>query len=183
MKGGSTGNPIAQKQSREIMVGLHSSAMALSPNGRWIVVANAGSDTLSVIDTATDQVVETIWTRQNPGDLFGANPNALAFDESGRNARQFVMAPKTRVGVAKLHPGESKLAGLIPVGSVSGCCDPTTSDEACSTWRTSKESPRKSKKIKQAEVWVLLSPIPRFALPVTSAFGKRTRNTHTCRVA
>ncbi len=68
----------------EIRVGLHSSALALSPDGRHLVVANAGSDTLSVIDTRTDHVVETIWTRQNPADLFGASPNALAFDKSGR---------------------------------------------------------------------------------------------------
>ena len=56
-----------QLRSREILTGLHASAMALSPNGRWLVVANAGSDTLSVIDTRSDAVVETIWARQNPG--------------------------------------------------------------------------------------------------------------------
>ena len=38
----------------EILTGLHACALALSPNGRWLVVANAGSDTLSVIDTRTD---------------------------------------------------------------------------------------------------------------------------------
>ena len=68
----------------EILTGLHASALALSPDGRWLVVANAGSDTLSVIDTRTDQIVETICARQNPADLFGAQPNALAFDKSGR---------------------------------------------------------------------------------------------------
>jgi YVTN family beta-propeller protein len=67
----------------DLLTGLHASAMALSPNGRHLVVANAASDTLSVIDTRTDGVVETIWTRQKPGDLFGAAPNALAFDRSG----------------------------------------------------------------------------------------------------
>ena len=54
------------------------------PDGKYFVVANAAGDTLSVIDTRTDQIVETIWTRQNPGDLFGAAPNALAFDRSGK---------------------------------------------------------------------------------------------------
>ena len=48
------------------------------------MVANAGSDTLSVIDTRTDKIVETICARQNPGDLFGAQPDALAFDKSGK---------------------------------------------------------------------------------------------------
>src|SRR6185369_10429287 len=63
---------------KTIMTGLHSSALALAPGGKYAVVANAGSDTLSVIDTARDEVIETIWTRQNPADLFGASPNAVA---------------------------------------------------------------------------------------------------------
>ena len=70
--------------TREILTGLHASAMALSPNGRHLVVCNAGSDTLSVIDTRTDEIIETLWARQKPSDLFGAQPNALAFDSSGK---------------------------------------------------------------------------------------------------
>jgi len=45
----------------ELMVGLHPSAMALSSEGRYLVVANAASDTLSIIDTAIDRVSETVW--------------------------------------------------------------------------------------------------------------------------
>ncbi len=105
--------------SREIVTGLHASALALAPNGRWLVVANAGSDTLSVIDTRTDQVVETIWTRQSPEDLFGAQPNALAFDSSGKTL--FVCnGTQNAVAVVDFRPGESKLRGLIPVGWFPG---------------------------------------------------------------
>ena len=76
--------------------------MALSPNGRWLVVANAGSDTLSVIDTRNDRVVETICARQNPADLFGAQPNALAFDKSGK--RLFVCnGTQNAVAVVRLR--------------------------------------------------------------------------------
>jgi DNA-binding beta-propeller fold protein YncE len=39
-------------KATEIITGRHACAMALSPNGRWLVVANAGEDTLTVIDTA-----------------------------------------------------------------------------------------------------------------------------------
>lgn len=103
----------------EILVGLHSCAMALSPDRRWLVVANAGRDTLSVIDTRTDQIVETIWARQNPADLFGAQPNALAFDRSG--ARLFVCnGTQNAVAVVEFNPGKSKLLGLIPVGWFPG---------------------------------------------------------------
>ena len=91
----------------------------MSPNGRWLVVANAGSDTLSVIDTRTDKIVETICARQNPADLFGAQPNALAFDKSGKT---LFVCNGTQNAVAVFHfkPGKSKLLGLIPVGWFPG---------------------------------------------------------------
>ena len=109
----------------EIPTGLHASAMALSPNGRWLVVANAGSDTLSVINTRSDRVRETICARQNPADLFGAQPNAMAFDRSG--SRLFVCnGTQNAVGVFDFVPGKSRLLGLIPVGWFPGAvvCDP-----------------------------------------------------------
>ena len=102
-----------------ILTGLHACAMALSPNGRWLVVANTGSDTLSVIDTHTDKIVETICARQNPADLFGAQPNALAFDKSGKTL--FVCnGTQNAVAVFRFKPGDSKLLGLIPVGWFPG---------------------------------------------------------------
>ena len=112
-------NPDAQPAKLEILTGLHASALALSPNGKHLVVANAGSDTLSVIDTHTDAVVETFCARQNPGDLFGANPTALAFDASGR--KLFVCnGTQNAVGVFQFSPGGSHWQGLIPVGWFPG---------------------------------------------------------------
>ena len=103
----------------EILTGAGACAIATSPNGRWVVVANSGSDTLSVIDTRTDKVVETICARQNPADLFGAQPNALAFDQSG--ARLFVCnGSQNAVAVFDFNPGKSTLRGLIPVGWFPG---------------------------------------------------------------
>ena len=103
----------------EIITGLQASAIASSPNGRWVVVANSGSDSLSVIDTRTDQIVETICARQSPADLFGAQPNALAFDKSG--GRLFVCnGTQNAVAVFDFKPGQSSLRGLIPVGWFPG---------------------------------------------------------------
>jgi DNA-binding beta-propeller fold protein YncE len=99
----------------EIPVGLHPCALALSPNGRWLVVANACSDTLTVLDARTDTVVETICARQRPDDLFGAQPNALAFDKSGK--KLFVgNGTQNAVAVFDFQPRQSALLGLIPVG-------------------------------------------------------------------
>jgi YVTN family beta-propeller protein len=99
----------------EILTGVHACALAVSPNGRYLVVANAGSDTLTVIDTRKDKIVETICARQDPSDLFGAQPNALAFDKRGKTL--FVCnGTQNAVAVFQFKPGESKLLGLIPVG-------------------------------------------------------------------
>lgn len=103
----------------EILTGLHACALALSPNGHYVAVANAGSDTVSIIDTRTEQLVEKICARQNPGDLFGAQPNALAFDGSGK--KLFVCnGTQNAVGVIQFQPGASKLLGLVPVGWFPG---------------------------------------------------------------
>lgn len=105
----------------EVIVGLHASALAVSPDGACVVVANTGSDTLNVIDTRSDQVIEKIWARQNPGDLFGAQPNAVAFDPSGR--RLYVCnGTQNAVAVVEFEPkaNASKVVGLIPVGWFPG---------------------------------------------------------------
>jgi YVTN family beta-propeller protein len=115
----------ADKVLREILTGKHTCALALSPKGRYLVAANADSDTLSVIDTRSNVVVETICARQDPGDLFGASPNALAFDKNGK--RLFVCnGTQNAVAVIDFKPGDSKLRGLIPGGWFPGAitCDP-----------------------------------------------------------
>jgi YVTN family beta-propeller protein len=76
-----------QRPPLEILTGLHANALAVSPNGRYLVVANAGSDTLSVIDTRYNSAVETIWARQDPGDLFGAQPGENCMFAMGHKMR------------------------------------------------------------------------------------------------
>jgi DNA-binding beta-propeller fold protein YncE len=99
----------------EIVVGPHACALALAPNGKSLVVASAGNDLLSVIDTRSDHVVETFTARQNPGDPFGAQPDALAFDSSGKTL-YCANASQNAIAVFHFAPRESKLLGLIPVG-------------------------------------------------------------------
>jgi YVTN family beta-propeller protein len=105
----------------EIITGLHASALAVPPDRRYVVCANAGSDNLSVIDPRTDRVIETIWVKAKPDDLFGASPNALAFDRKGRT---LYAANGTQNAVAVVHfepeGHDSKLTGLIPVGWFPG---------------------------------------------------------------
>lgn len=114
--GGNGAHPVA-----EVLTGMHASGLAVSPNGRWVVCANATSDTLSVIDTRSGKVAETIWARVNPSDLLGAGPNAVTFAPDGRTL-YVANGSQNAVGVVHFEPQdrESRLTGLIPVGWYPG---------------------------------------------------------------
>src|SRR5262245_19338998 len=64
-----------------IAVGLHPTAMLASD--RALFVANTNSDTVSVIDTSKDKVVQTIETRPWPSSKVGYQPNSLALTSDG----------------------------------------------------------------------------------------------------
>lgn len=119
---------------KEILTGVHASGLALTPNERHVLVPNAGSDTVTVIDTRTDTVVEQIPLAWHPGDLFGASPNAIATDATGRtlyvcngtqnavavialqaNAKWLGIVPRKWFGASA-----STLRGLIPTGWFPG---------------------------------------------------------------
>jgi YVTN family beta-propeller protein len=74
-----TSNPSAAVGS--IAVGLHPSAMY--ENGNALFVANTNSDTVSVIDTSTDQVVQTIETKPWPSSAVGYEPDGIALTKDG----------------------------------------------------------------------------------------------------
>ena len=107
---------------RETVTGRHASALAVSPDHRHVVCANAASDTLSILDASTGDLVDTVWTKRTPADLFGASPDALAFDPDG--SRLYVCnASQNAVAVIAWDPdekGDTRLLGLIPVGWYPG---------------------------------------------------------------
>ena len=65
-------DPAQGRTIKEIVVGPHSSGLAVSPDGRFVCVANANADTVSVIEVARDEVVETISTRPVADLLLGS---------------------------------------------------------------------------------------------------------------
>jgi hypothetical protein len=101
----------------EVLTGRHASGLALSPDQRFLVCANAADDTLSVLDTRSDRVVETLWVKPSPAEPFGASPNALAFDAAGRFL-YVANGTQNAVAVIRFDPRrrKSKLEGLLPVG-------------------------------------------------------------------
>jgi YVTN family beta-propeller protein len=90
-------------------------------------VANANSDTISVIDTSTDQVIETISVVANRSRPFGSAPNALAV--SADDAMLYVangtdnavciisLTPSTPPG---LSGSGTRVAGYVPTGWYPG---------------------------------------------------------------
>ena len=71
----------ARAELRTIEVGLHPSGMTFNSDKSRLFVANANSDTVSVIDTESDQVVETISVIPERGRPFGSAPNALTLSK------------------------------------------------------------------------------------------------------
>ncbi|MCA9233942.1 MAG: phosphoesterase [Planctomycetales bacterium] len=112
----------AGKVKCELLVGLHASGLAVSPNRRWLACCNAASDTLSMIDVVADKVVATLWAKRTPAELLGAAPNAAAFNPAGD--RLFVAnGSQNAVAVFEFNderPSESELEGLIPTGWYPG---------------------------------------------------------------
>ncbi len=104
---------------KEVVLGLHASAMALAPSRRHLVVANAASDSLSIIDVERDSVVETLSVAWQPKDYFGASPNALAFAPDGKTLYA-CLGTQNAIAAIDFAPGASKLLGLIPVGWFPG---------------------------------------------------------------
>ncbi len=69
---------------REIEVGLHPSGMVMSPDRKTLYVANANSDTVSMIETYSDSVMNTYGVRPMPSLPFGSAPNALTISPDGK---------------------------------------------------------------------------------------------------
>jgi YVTN family beta-propeller protein len=118
------------KQEKAIAVGLHPSSMLLSLGKGLLYVANANSDTVSVVDTRSDAVVETIACKSEARLPFGSGSNALSLSPDGK---QLYVANGTNncVAVVELgvkasealdaeRPDQSRLLGLIPTGWYPG---------------------------------------------------------------
>ena len=109
---------LADGSVSEVPTGRHASALALSPDGRHVVCACSGDDTIAILDAASGALLERVATQATPAELFGAQPAALAFAPDGE--RLFVAnAAQNAIGVLDWDPlerGDTRLVGLIPVG-------------------------------------------------------------------
>ncbi len=113
----------------EIIVGLHPNDIVKSPDEKYVYIANANSDHVSVIDTREDKVTETILVRllgdENP--FWGSSPNGLAISGNGKtlyvangmdNALAVVSLGSRASSKSKID--ESVVQGFIPTGAYPG---------------------------------------------------------------
>lgn len=96
----------------EPCTGLHASGLAASPDGTTVACANAGSDTVTLLDL-DGRIVRTLWARVRPNDLLQASPNALCYSPDGE--RLFV-ANGTMNAIAVFDVDDAELLGFVPVG-------------------------------------------------------------------
>jgi YVTN family beta-propeller protein len=72
-------------ETAEVPTGLHPCDLELSPDGSTLYVANANSDTVTVIDTQGRKVKETILIRPDSSFAYGSAAVGLAVSKDGRN--------------------------------------------------------------------------------------------------
>ncbi len=99
----------------DIEVGLHPSAMAFDAKRGRLYVANANSDTVSVIDTRADRVIETIRVGPFDGAPLGSSPNALALSPDGA-ILYTANGANNAVAVVRVSGRRPRVEGLIPTG-------------------------------------------------------------------
>jgi len=112
-----------------IAVDRHPTAMTLNADGTRLFVANSNADSVSVVDTATDQEIERIDVRLAEGALPGASPEGLALSDDEQtlyvanahsNAVAVVLLSDKLRGRKKadkmISVAKSKVLGFIPTG-------------------------------------------------------------------
>ena len=127
-KSGLTQNEIGVTLN-EINVGLHPNDIITNSDQSFVYVANGNSDTVSVINTKNDTVVETISVRLNDetNPYFGDTPNSLALSSDGSH---LYVANGMDNALAVVELGErstthangtsSRVLGFIPTAAYPG---------------------------------------------------------------
>jgi YVTN family beta-propeller protein len=119
-------NPENGKITREIIVGLHPNEIIANRSGKFIYVTNSNSDNVSVINTSTDIVSETINVRLQPAinQFFGDSPDGLCLSPDNKilyvaNGLDNALA-SIKLGNRASEKGigqSSIVSGFIPTGA------------------------------------------------------------------
>lgn len=99
-----------------IAVGSNPNDMTLTKNGRYLFVAHANDNSVSVIDTQQGKVIEVFSSALFPNSPAGSTPNAVALSED-EELLYIANADNNCLAVFDVEePGNSKSVGFIPTG-------------------------------------------------------------------
>ncbi|HUX85189.1 MAG TPA: bifunctional YncE family protein/alkaline phosphatase family protein [Chitinophagaceae bacterium] len=105
----------------EIQVGSHPNDMVLSRDGKFLFVANANDNSVSVIRTSDRQVLETMIATLYPDSPTGSTTNGLALSPDQKSL-YVANADNNCLAVFDVSdPGKSHSLGFIPVGWYPTC--------------------------------------------------------------
>ncbi len=119
-------NPANGKIIKEILVGLHPNEIISDKEGKFVYVTNSNSDNVTVINTSTDNVEETISVRLQPeiNPFFGDSPNGLCLSSDGKtlfvangmdNALAVISLKNT--GLPYNEKNRSRVIGFLPTAA------------------------------------------------------------------
>ncbi|WP_312745600.1 bifunctional YncE family protein/alkaline phosphatase family protein [Sphingobacterium multivorum] len=97
-------------------MGSHPNEITFSKNGKWLFVANANDNSVSIIDTKTGAVVETLNAALYSNAPSGSTSNGVALSTDGKTL-YIANADNNCLAVFDVSkPGRSISKGFIPVG-------------------------------------------------------------------
>ncbi len=99
----------------------HPTDMALDKKGKFLYVANANSNSVSIIDLSQRKLIETLQTALSWDAPIGSTTNSLALDPK-KHRLYIANADNNYLAVFDVtHPGHSVSKGFIPVGWYPTC--------------------------------------------------------------
>jgi len=109
-------NAVSGNIESTINTGDHPNELLLNKKGTYLFVANANDNTVSVISTKSNKVIETISTVLYPTKLVGSTTNGLALSTDEKTL-YIANADNNCLAVFNVsNPGNSQSMGFIPVG-------------------------------------------------------------------
>lgn len=119
-------DPANGKIIKEVVVGLHPNEIISDSRGRFVYITNSNSDNITVINTARDEISETISVRLQPeiNPFFGDSPDGLCLSANEKllyvangmdNALAVIKLGKK--AAVKSDKNYSRVTGFIPTGA------------------------------------------------------------------
>lgn len=114
-------NTATQQISDTIAVGSHPNEIALAKSGKYLYVANAEDNSVSIVDLKQRKTIETLDAAIYPGSLAGSTTNGVALG-NGDQDLYVANADNNCIAVFDISdPGRSVPKGFVPVGWYPTC--------------------------------------------------------------